>query len=59
MLAHGVDLFYTHLAPSKSFDRLTEDFSQGLLVATMLALGFGALFLKRAVHRDDLKRAWA
>jgi hypothetical protein len=59
MLAHGVDLFYTHLAPSKSFDRLTEDFSQGLLVATMLALGFGALFLQRAVHRDDLKRAWA
>ena len=59
MLAHGVDLFYTHLAPSKSFDRLTEDFSQGLLVATMLALGFGALFLRRAVNRDDLKRAWA
>ena len=59
MFAYGVDLFYTHLAPSKSFDRLTEDFSQGLLVATMLALGVGAVFLQRAVRRDDLKRAWA
>ena len=59
LLAHGVDLFYTRVTPSKSFDRLEDDFSYLLLIVTMVALAAGCAFLSYAVKRDDLKRKWA
>ncbi|KAJ4908527.1 ER membrane protein complex subunit 1 protein [Raphanus sativus] len=38
VFAYGVDLFYTRLAPSKTYDSLTDDFSYALLLITIVAL---------------------
>ncbi|EPS59522.1 hypothetical protein M569_15283, partial [Genlisea aurea] len=38
VFAHGVDLFFARLAPSKTFDSLTEEFSYALLLLTIAAL---------------------
>ncbi|KAK8553525.1 hypothetical protein V6N13_062327 [Hibiscus sabdariffa] len=38
VFAHGVDLFFTQLAPSRTYDSLTEDFNYALLLITIVAL---------------------
>jgi len=58
MLAHGVDLFYTRLMPSKSFDTLEDDFTYSLLVTTILALFIATVVLYSMVQKDNLKRNW-
>ena len=37
-VAHGLDVFFTRLHPSRSYDMLDEEFSYLLLVVTMVAL---------------------
>ncbi|KAL0289123.1 UNVERIFIED_CONTAM: ER membrane protein complex subunit [Sesamum calycinum] len=41
VFAYGVDLFFTRLAPSRTYDSLTEDFSYALLLLTIVALLVG------------------
>ena len=38
VLAHGTDVFYARMMPSKSFDMLEDDFSYSLLVTTIFGL---------------------
>ncbi|KAK9273669.1 hypothetical protein L1049_018479 [Liquidambar formosana] len=44
VFAYGVDLFFTQIAPSKTYDSLTEDFSYALLLLTIVAL-IAAIFV--------------
>ncbi|CAG8783115.1 5053_t:CDS:10, partial [Cetraspora pellucida] len=46
VLAYGLDLWFTREAPSKTFDVLSEDFSKGTLLATILGLVIGILVTK-------------
>ncbi|CAG8567158.1 11512_t:CDS:10, partial [Dentiscutata heterogama] len=46
VLAYGLDLWFTREAPSKTFDVLSEDFSKGTLLATILGLVIGILITK-------------
>ncbi|CAG8515703.1 6939_t:CDS:10 [Diversispora eburnea] len=58
VLAYGLDLWFTREAPSKTFDVLSEDFSKGTLLATILGLVIGILITKPMVRRKILKSRW-
>lgn len=56
--AYGVDLFLTRLAPSKTYDSLTEDFSYALLLITIVAL-IAAIFVTWVLsERKELQDKW-
>ena len=58
MLARGIDVFYTRLMPSKSFDMLEDDFSYSLLVTTILGLLIAAFVVHGKVNKDNVRRNW-
>ncbi|XVF89193.1 hypothetical protein PTKIN_Ptkin19aG0110600 [Pterospermum kingtungense] len=58
VFAHGVDLFFTQLAPSRTYDSLTEDFSYALLLITIVAL-VAAIFVTWILsQRKELQEKW-
>ncbi|XP_011184855.2 ER membrane protein complex subunit 1 isoform X2 [Zeugodacus cucurbitae] len=58
VLATGLDIFVTRVAPSKTFDLLKEDFDYTLITAVLLALTSGSLVVKHLASRKLLKQAW-
>eukprot|EP00192_Tetraselmis_astigmatica_P002112 CAMPEP_0117674976 /NCGR_PEP_ID=MMETSP0804-20121206/15346_1 /TAXON_ID=1074897 /ORGANISM="Tetraselmis astigmatica, Strain CCMP880" /LENGTH=1011 /DNA_ID=CAMNT_0005483923 /DNA_START=47 /DNA_END=3082 /DNA_ORIENTATION=- len=59
MLAYGLDLSYTRLAPSKSFDMLDDDFSYALLIATLLGMASLCIYLQITKQQNELAKKWA
>lgn len=58
VFAYGVDLFYTRIAPSRTYDSLTEDFSYALLLITIVAL-VAAIFATWILsEKKDLRDKW-
>ena len=57
-VAHGLDVFFTRLHPSRSYDMLDEEFSYLLLIVTLAALAVGALTTQGMVLAKDLDRHW-
>lgn len=58
VFAYGVDLFYTRLAPSRTYDSLTEDFSYALLLLTIVAL-VAAIFVTWFLsEKKELREKW-
>uniref|UniRef100_A0A1B6KS38 ER membrane protein complex subunit 1 n=1 Tax=Graphocephala atropunctata TaxID=36148 RepID=A0A1B6KS38_9HEMI len=55
---YGLDLFYTRVAPSKTFDMLKEDFDYILITAVLVGLTVSAFMTKRLAARKALKQAW-
>ncbi|XP_057467683.1 LOW QUALITY PROTEIN: uncharacterized protein LOC130757055 [Actinidia eriantha] len=55
---YGVDLFFTRLAPSKTYDSLTEDFSYALLLITIVALVVAIIVTWILSERKDLQEKW-
>lgn len=58
VFAHGVDLFLTRLAPSKTYDSLTEDFSYSLLLLTIVALMLAIFVTWILSERKELQEKW-
>ncbi|CDP15321.1 unnamed protein product [Coffea canephora] len=58
VFAHGVDLFFTRLAPSKTYDSLTEDFSYALLLITIVALVVAIFVTWILSERKELQEKW-
>ena len=58
MFAHGVDLFFTRLAPSKTYDSLTEDFSYALLLLTIVALVVAIFVTWILSEKKELRDKW-
>lgn len=58
MFAHGLDLFYTRLAPSKTFDELPDDFPFALLVIIVVGMAGGCAALSVLNQRSALKKKW-
>lgn len=56
--AYGVDLFFTHLAPSRTYDSLTEDFSYALLLLTIVALVVAIFVTWIWSEKKDLQEKW-
>lgn len=58
VLARGVDLYYTRLAPAKKYDSLDDDFSYGLLVAAIMALLGGSVVMHFMTSKALLDGKW-
>ncbi|KAK1550630.1 hypothetical protein Q3G72_022239 [Acer saccharum] len=58
VFSYGVDLFFTRLAPSRTYDSLTEDFSYALLLITIVAL-VAAIFVTWVLsEKKELREKW-
>lgn len=53
-----VDLFYTRVAPSKTFDVLKEDFDYYLIVIVLAALLISSYITKKLASQKAQKQAW-
>ena len=53
-----VDLFYTRVTPSKTFDVLKDDFDNWFIAVVLAALVAGAYVTKRLAARKQLEQAW-
>lgn len=58
VLIHGLDLFYTRVAPSKTFDVLKEDFDHTLIVLVLSGLIIASYVTKKLASRKALRQAW-
>uniref|UniRef100_A0A1B6DQ56 ER membrane protein complex subunit 1 n=1 Tax=Clastoptera arizonana TaxID=38151 RepID=A0A1B6DQ56_9HEMI len=58
VFVYGLDLFYTRVAPSKTFDMLKEDFDFALITVVLLALSISAYVTKKLSSRKALNQAW-
>ncbi|KAL5729138.1 hypothetical protein ACHQM5_002128 [Ranunculus cassubicifolius] len=58
VFAYGVDLFFTRIAPSRTYDSLTEDFSYALLLLTIVAL-IASIFVTWVLsEKKELNEKW-
>ncbi|TYG38545.1 hypothetical protein ES288_D13G232700v1 [Gossypium darwinii] len=58
VFAHGVDLFFTQLAPSRTYDSLTDDFNYALLLITIVALVAAISLTWTLSERKELQENW-
>nr|GMD26961.1 ER membrane protein complex subunit 1-like [Ipomoea batatas] len=58
VFAYGVDLFFTQLAPSKTYDSLTDDFSYALLLLTIVALVVAIFITWIWSEQKELQDKW-
>ncbi|EEZ99650.1 ER membrane protein complex subunit 1 [Tribolium castaneum] len=58
VLVHGLDLFYTRVAPSKTFDLLKEDFDHRLIVLVLVGLVVASYVTKYLAAKKALRQAW-
>ena len=58
VFAYGTDLFFTRLAPSRTYDSLTEDFSYALLLLTIVALVVAIFVTWILSERKELRDKW-
>ncbi|KAL0338539.1 UNVERIFIED_CONTAM: ER membrane protein complex subunit [Sesamum angustifolium] len=58
VFAYGVDLFFTRLAPSRTYDSLTEDFSYALLLLTIVALLVAIFVTWVWSEKKELQEKW-
>ncbi|XP_044258002.1 ER membrane protein complex subunit 1 [Tribolium madens] len=58
VLVHGLDMFYTRVAPSKTFDLLKEDFDHRLIVLVLAGLVIASYVTKYLAAKKALRQAW-
>uniref|UniRef100_V5H5V3 ER membrane protein complex subunit 1 n=1 Tax=Ixodes ricinus TaxID=34613 RepID=V5H5V3_IXORI len=58
VVAYGLDLFYTRVAPSKTFDILKDDFDHVLISVVLTLLILVSYVSKRFSARKALRAAW-
>ena len=58
IFAYGLDLFSTRVAPSHTFDVLSENFNKMQLVMTIVALSAAIMITKPMVRRKRLREQW-
>ncbi|KAK8936199.1 hypothetical protein KSP39_PZI013538 [Platanthera zijinensis] len=58
VFAYGLDLFFTRIAPSRTYDSLTEDFNYVLLLITIVALVVAILVTWVLSEKKELRDKW-
>ncbi|KAG9456106.1 hypothetical protein H6P81_000614 [Aristolochia fimbriata] len=58
VFSYGVDLFFTRVAPSRTYDSLTEDFSYALLLITIFALVVAIFVTWVLSEKKELREKW-
>uniref|UniRef100_A0A158P633 ER membrane protein complex subunit 1 n=1 Tax=Angiostrongylus cantonensis TaxID=6313 RepID=A0A158P633_ANGCA len=59
MLAYGIDVFFTRLHPSGTFDILKDDFDHVLISVVLLGLVAGSIVSKKFARNSSLSAAWS
>jgi len=58
VFAHGLDLFFTRISPSGTFDLLSENFNKAQLIFTIAGLTAAIMITKPMVRNKRLKEKW-
>jgi len=58
VFAYGLDMFLTRVAPSNTFDVLSENFNKAQLVLTVGGLALAIMITKPMVQRKRLRERW-
>uniref|UniRef100_A0A915CR59 ER membrane protein complex subunit 1 n=1 Tax=Ditylenchus dipsaci TaxID=166011 RepID=A0A915CR59_9BILA len=58
VFVYGLDLFYTRVTPSGTFDILKEDFDFVLISLVMVVLIVASVMCKKIWRNQSLKQAW-
>ncbi|KAL6872103.1 hypothetical protein J3F83DRAFT_733820 [Trichoderma novae-zelandiae] len=58
LLAYGIDVFGSQIAPSGTFDILDKGFNKVTLLGTVVALTWGVVLLAPMVRRKQINRKW-
>lgn len=58
MFSYGVDIFFTRVTPSDSFDLLSDEFDYLLLSLSLLVIFVAILVVGARVRQKELKAAW-
>ncbi|KAJ4794493.1 ER membrane protein complex subunit 1 [Rhynchospora pubera] len=58
VFSYGIDLFYTRIAPSRTYDSLTDEFSYVLLLITVVVLIVAILVTWAMSQKKDLQEKW-
>lgn len=58
VFAHGLDIFVTRVAPSKTFDLLKEDFDYFLITVVLVLLTSTSYVVKHLASKKAIKQAW-
>jgi ER membrane protein complex subunit 1 len=58
IFTYGVDLFYTRLAPSRTYDSLTDEFSYALLLITIAVLVGAIIVTWIWSEKKELRDKW-
>ncbi|KAG0503467.1 hypothetical protein HPP92_003539 [Vanilla planifolia] len=58
VFSYGIDLFFTRIAPSRTYDSLTDEFSYGLLLLTIAALLIAILITWILSEKKELRDKW-
>jgi ER membrane protein complex subunit 1 len=58
VFVYGLDLFLTRVAPSGTFDVLSEDFNKVQLVLTIIGLAVAIIVTKPMVQQKRLRERW-
>lgn len=54
-----VDLFFTRIAPSKTYDMLRDDFDYCFIAMIVVGMTIASYVTKHFATRRELARAWA
>lgn len=58
VFTYGLDVFFTRVFPSKTFDMIREDFDYFFISTLMVGLVLGTLLSKKLATSSNLKKAW-
>ena len=58
VFAHGLDLFFTRISPSGTFDLLSENFNKAQLIFTIAGLTAAIMITRPMVRNRRLKEKW-
>lgn len=58
VFVHGLDIFVTRVAPSKTFDLLKEDFDYFLITVVLILLTSTSYVVKLFASKKAIKQAW-
>lgn len=59
VLAYGLDMFFTRVTPSGTFDILKDDFDYALISLVLVVLVVASVVCKRLARARSIKQAWS
>ncbi|VDL65017.1 unnamed protein product [Hymenolepis diminuta] len=58
VFAHGLDLFFTRIAPSKTYDMLRDDLDYFFIATIVIGMAVVSIVAKNLAARKELAKAW-